>query len=476
MKSNYRHTKIIFTIGPASSEEAVLEKFIQNGVDICRLNMAHAAHEWVEAQVSKIRSVSQKLKRSIGLMMDIKGPEIRTGILPEPVNLKEGDIIDFVSKKDSYKPTAGILAVDVNYPDFSQDVHAGNIILVDSGLIHLKALECGESYVRAQVIIPGILGNKRHINLPGVKVNLPSVTEKDMQDIELGVRLNVSYFALSFVRDPKDIHHLRNILSKKGSKALIIAKIEDQCGLSNLEAIVRATDALMVARGDLGIECPYEQLPSIQRKAVQLCIENAKPVIVATHMLESMITAPVPTRAEVSDVANAVFEQTDAIMLSGETSVGKYPLECVQVMDRISHEIEKDPSGWTMPQIPLKTPKEKILHSAMVLAKDMDHAGLIVFTRNGHLARKLSSMRPLNCPIFAFTDDPLVLEQLRLSWGILPYLIEFSQKDPESTITEAMQILQEHKLISIGEWLVIITNVLAGARIIETIQLRQVEQ
>jgi pyruvate kinase len=475
MSNHYRHTKIIFTIGPATASEAVMEQMLDAGVDICRFNMAHATTDQVEAMITQLRAVGKRKGRRIGVMIDIKGPEIRTGLLDAAVELEKGQLLDLVSLPANYKKQEGILSVDVNYPDLHKDIHVGDTILVDNGLIQLQTKEKGEGHIRAEVMIPGKLGNRRHINLPGVRVNLPCVTEKDMKDIEMGVRLNVSYFALSFVRDPQDVHQLRNILSKKGSKALIISKIEDQCAISNLEGIVRATDALMVARGDLGIECPYEQLPIIQRRAVELCIEHAKPVIVATHMLESMITAAVPTRAEVSDVANAIFEQTDAIMLSGETSVGKYPLECVQVMDNIARAIERTDHFLSPVEVPLKTPKEKMLHSAMVLAQDMDQAGIVVFTRNGYLARKLSSMRPLHSPIFAFTDDILVFEQLRLSWGVIPNIIEFSHKDPEGTIIEALDMLKTQQLIHSGEWLVVITNVLAGARIIETIQMRQVE-
>lgn len=477
MYFDYRHTKIIFTIGPATqSEEVLRDMIVTGGIDICRLNMAHADHDWTQTVIARLRKVCREVRRQVAIMMDVKGPEIRTGDLPEPIELEKGEIFDFLVKGDRSNLEAGIRGVTVNYPSMHEDVRAGATLLVDSGLVRMEILEIRDDRVRCRVVIPGPMGNRRHINLPGVKVNLPALTEKDKGDIAIGLAHDVEYFALSFVREGKDLETLRNHLKSKGSEARIVAKIEDQSAISNLEDIVTATDALMVARGDLGIECPYEELPLIQRRAVKLCIRNKTPVIIATHMLESMIEQPIPTRAEVTDIANAVFEKADAIMLSGETTVGKYPVECARVMNRIARQIEMSREEKTYENIPLKRPKSKMLRAAVHLAQDMDKAGIVVFTRSGFLPQVLSALRPIRVPIFAFTDEPQVFKQMLLMWGVEPFLMEF-QSDTEATILAAFNKLYDGRIewAKRGDWMVVVTNVLIGERIIDSIQLRQVE-
>ena len=308
--SLFRRTKIIFTIGPATESEAMLEKLILGGADIVRLNMAHAKHEWTRTVIRRIRTVSARLGREVAIMMDIKGPEIRTGDVAAPIELRPGEIFDFTVKPGADRENAEeIRSVDVNYQDLVNDIALGDTVLVDNGLIRLEVLHKDHAHIRCRVLIPGELKSKRHINLPGVKVNLPSFTEKDRADSLVGLEEGIDFLALSFVRDAADITLLRDFLAEKKSLVRIIAKIEDQSAINNLDEIVHATDSVMVARGDLGIECPFEELPVIQRRAVQTCIAQGKPVIIATHMLESMITQPVPTRAEITDVANAVYEQ-----------------------------------------------------------------------------------------------------------------------------------------------------------------------
>jgi len=344
MRRNYRHTKVIFTVGPATESEEMLERVILGGADVCRFNMAHATHEWVSQVARRIRRICLRLGREIALMMDIKGPEIRTGTRDEPVALKKGQRLRLVTENWNGEDD-GVLTVSVNYPGLPKDIRQGATILVDNGLLKFEAVDVGENHIDCEVTLGGELGSKRHINLPGTRVNLPSVTKKDIADIAVGMEEGFTFYALSFVRESEDVDLLRYHLKKSGSKARIIAKIEDQQALTNLDAIIRSSDGLMVARGDLGIECPYEELPIIQRRAVKTCIELGKPVIVATHMLESMIQNPLPTRAEVTDVANAVYEQADCVMLSGETTVGKYPLDCLEVMTRIAQRIEQMPGA-----------------------------------------------------------------------------------------------------------------------------------
>jgi pyruvate kinase len=267
------------------------------------------------------------------VLLDTQGPAIRTGDLKTKLNLRPGDIFEFTVRGEQ---SEDVHSVDVNYEGLVDDISVGDTVLVDNGVIHMKVLSKDYHRIRCQVLTEGVLGSRRHINLPGVKVNLPPLTEKDLADIEVGVSVGVDYVALSFCREAADIEALRRVLGELGSQARVIAKIEDQHAVSVLDDIIEKCDAIMVARGDLGIECPMEELPIIQRRTVMKCIQTGRRVIVATHMLESMIENPLPTRAEITDVANAVFEQADAIMLSGETTVGKYPVECVQVFDRVA--------------------------------------------------------------------------------------------------------------------------------------------
>lgn len=477
MKFNYRHTKIIFTIGPASESEEKLEEIIASGADICRLNMAHASHEWTRDVVRRVRSVCNRVGRQMAIMMDIKGPEVRTGDLPEPIMLEKGEIFDFLVKGTLEENLEeGIRGVTVNYPGLSRDVEIGATLLVDSGLVRMEILEKLEDRVRCKVIIPGPMTNRRHINLPGVKVGLPALTNKDKADILVGAGEGVELYALSFVREADDLDIFRRYLLEQKIDGRIIAKIEDQSAIANLDDIIQASDGLMVARGDLGIECPFEQLPIIQRRAVNNCIRNKKPVIIATHMLESMIENPLPTRAEVTDVANAIYEKADCIMLSGETTTGKYPVESIRVMDRITRQIEGEMEKGTLEDVILRTPKSLMLKNAVQLAQDLKKCGIIVFTRNGTLTRVLSALRPAHCPIFAFTDSRILFKQLLMQWGVEPFMMDFDV-DPEITIQKAFERLKTSKMqwAQEGDWMVVVTNVIAGEKIIDSIQMRPVE-
>ena len=328
--------------------------------------------------------------------------------------------------------------------------------------------------MRCQVVTPGRLGSRRHINLPGVEVNLPALTEKDHRDIRVGVEAGIDFIALSFVRTSEDILVLQTLLANLGSKARIIAKIEDQCGLRNLHDIVKATDAVMVARGDLGIEIDYHTLPLVQTRIVDLCLKEGKPVIIATHLLESMISAPMPTRAEISDISTAVRERADAVMLSGETTTGLYPLECVEVMKNIVKTIEPTEKRGINDEIVLREPKAKMLRSAAVLAQELGNSGIVVFTRSGFLAYTLAALRAVGVPIYAFTDEEALHRQLMIAWGVEPFLMPFSD-DPEETIQSALACLKRRDWCESGTWLVVITNSLARGKVIETTQLRQID-
>ncbi|HEU4678266.1 MAG TPA: pyruvate kinase, partial [Terrimicrobiaceae bacterium] len=451
-----RKTKIICTLGPATDSPERLRALIMAGANIFRLNMSHAPHEWVRTVVKEIRKISSELGVMTGVLLDTQGPAIRTGDLKTKLNLRPGDIFEFTVRGEK---SEDVHSVDVNYEGLVEDISVGDTVLVDNGVIHMKVLSKDYHRIRCQVLTEGVLGSRRHINLPGVKVNLPPLTEKDLADVELGVSVGVDYVALSFCREAADIETLRRVLGEMGSQARVIAKIEDQHAVSVLDDIIEKCDAIMVARGDLGIECPMEELPIIQRRTVMRCIQRGRQVIVATHMLESMIENPLPTRAEITDVANAVFEQADAIMLSGETTVGKYPVECVQVFDRVARRMEQTGGAGFHEEAETKSIRHKAVRSAVELANSLPEAKIVVFTRRGFMADHFSQLRPEHSPIYAFTPTEEVARRLTLNWATVPIVMRFDL-DPEHTVAEAERLLLNRGLVQLGTQLVIFTDIL----------------
>ena len=466
-----RKTKIICTLGPATEKTEVLRQLIQKGSDVFRINMSHATHEWVREIVPRIRMLGQETGRAVALLLDTQGPAIRTGDLKASLHLKPGDILEFTvggaKSKERY-------SVDVNYGGFVDDVTVGNTILVDNGLIKLLVLDKGKNRVRCKVLTRAVLGSRRHINLPGVRVNLPSLTSKDLVDISLGMEMGADFIGLSFVREKSDIEQLRKLLAKKKSTAQIVAKIEDQLAVRSIDKIIESTDVIMVARGDLGIECPMEDLPIIQRRIVKNCLRLGKPVIVATQLLESMITNHLPTRAEITDVANAVFEQADALMLSGETTIGSYPVECVEVLRRVAIRIERSGGAGYAENALLENTRQKMVASAITLADSLQDSKLVVFTVQGRMARYASNLRPQRAPIFAFTPNEEVYRQLALHWGTYPACIDFAG-GPDRTISAAEKFLRKNKWVTPGDRMVIISEVLMGRALVNSIQLRVVK-
>ncbi|MDQ2867133.1 MAG: pyruvate kinase [Verrucomicrobiota bacterium] len=463
-----RKTKIICTLGPASEKPEMLRKLIAAGTDVFRLNMSHARHDWVRAIVPQIRSLADALNRNVAILLDTQGPAIRTGDLKTALHLKPGDILELTVRGAKSEEK---YSVDVNYDGLINDISAGDALLIDNGVLRLRVLEKRDNRIRCEVITPGILGSRRHINLPGIRVNLPPLTAKDMADVALGAELGVDFVALSFARRASDIEELRAVLALHKSGAHIIAKIEDQSAVRLIREIIEASDAVMVARGDLGIECAIEELPIIQRKVVKLCIRLGKPVIVATHMLESMIENPMPTRAEITDVANAVFEQSDAVMLSGETALGRYPAECVGVLDRVALRIERSGGAGYAKDAILEDTRQKTVASAVVLANSLPRARIVVFTRHGTMARNTANLRPQHAPIFAFTSSAEVQRQLALARGTCAVRISFTD-DHSRTIEAAESYLREHKLTETGDNLVIISDLRVGDELVDTVQLR----
>src|SRR5882724_6972705 len=463
-----RKTKIICTLGPTTEKTETIRQLIARGADVFRLNMSHVPREWVREIVPRVRKLADELRRPIGILFDTQGPAIRTGPVKTPLDLKKGDVLEFTvghAKKTQKK------SVEVNYDKFANDVSVGDTVLVDNGLIKLTVIEKKKDRVLCKVITPSTLGSRRHINLPGVHVSLPALTKKDIADVTLGAQLGLDFVALSFVRKPSDVTELRDLLIRKRSNAQVLAKIEDQAAVESIDDIIKTADLVMVARGDLGIEVPMEELPIIQRRIVKSCIRLGKPVVVATHLLESMIKNRVPTRAEITDVANAVFEQADAIMLSGETSIGQYPVECVEVLNRVALRIERSGGAGYAESAILEDARQKTVASAVVLANSLANSKIIVFTRHGAMAQNVSKLRPENAPIFAFTSSEEVYRQLSICWGIYPVKIDFTE-DPNATIEAAEEFLRASKLTAPGDQLVIISDVRAGEERIDSVQLR----
>jgi pyruvate kinase len=461
-----RRTKIIATLGPATSTPAALTELIALGVNVFRFNMSHAPHDWVRKVSASIREISANLKHEVALLLDTQGPAIRTGTVDKPYELKAGDWVSFTV--NGHKGTVQI-TTDCNYPYLVEDIEVGKIVIVDNGLLRMKAIEKRHNEIVCEVLTPGPMGSRRHINLPGIDVRLPALTEKDYADIELAFECQMDFIAMSFVRRAADIELLREKIKSKGSAIRIVAKIEDQMAVRNLEEIISACDGLMIARGDLGIEVPYEELPIIQRRAINLCLAAVKPVIVATHLLESMITNPAPTRAEITDIANAVFEHADAIMLSGETTTGKYPMECVEIMDRISRRVEqgKTVAGYVNPVKPYSS-RTHLNATAVYLANETDAAGICVFTHSGKTARYIAGLRPQTAPIYAFTPNLDVCRSLSLHFGVRAHTIEF-HNDPNENLLRMQSRLLERGYMRPGDSIVVVSDLVVEKEILHAI-------
>jgi pyruvate kinase len=467
-----RKTKIICTIGPATSDKDMIKQLAMAGMNVARLNMSHGDHEFHRKIIKNIKSLNKDLgKFPIAILMDTQGPEIRTGDVDNELHLKVGETFSFhvIPGRESEARS-----VFVNYIDIVKDLKVGDKVTVDNGLINLAVQEIKEGELVCKVLDGGKLGSRKHINLPGIRVNMPSITPKDHKDILFGLEEEIDFIALSFVRSPDDVVELRKIIEDKGAHCQIIAKIEDQEGVRNLDEIIAVSDGVMVARGDLGVEVALEDLPIIQRRIIKKCALEGKKVIVATHLLESMINNPTPTRAEVTDVANAVYEEADAIMLSGETAMGKYPVRCVEMLDKISRRIEMSGGmGYVKSKIP-QDKKEEMARSAAHLADSLGAPAIIVITRRGIMANHVSSFHPETAIVHAFTNMTSVRRKLWLNRGVIPYRVDFSS-DPEKTIKHAIEILKKEGMIQSGEKVVILSDVIAGEERVDTIQIREVK-
>ena len=470
MAATRRKTKIICTVGPATASYEGIERLYEAGMSVVRLNMSHASQDEAAEIIHWIKTLNRKVRYPMPIMLDTQGPEIRTGPFDEPLALHAGQKVYL---DVTPQPAADVPSIAVNYPGLADAVAVGDRVRLDNGLINLRVTARDNGRLECQVADGGMLGSRKHVNLPGVAVDLASITEKDRDDIAFGIAEEIDFIALSFVRSADDIAELRDLLGPRAGRVIrIIAKIENTEGVRNAEEIARAADAVMVARGDLGIETDIATLPIVQRRLAETCARLGKRCIVATHLMESMIENPIPTRAEVTDVANAVYEGADAIMLSGETSIGAYPYRCVEQLANIAEASERQRGFSLHESLANDTAKQHLATSAARLAEAIHAAGIVVITRRGITADLMTNCHPDHVPIFAFTNTSQTRRRLMLNRGVFPYRTSFSN-DPEKTIQTAFAVLREREGIGPDESVVVISDVLAE-KAVDAIQLRKV--
>lgn len=448
-------TKIIATIGPSSTNKTVLKQMIEAGMNVARLNFSHGNYQDHAGVIRRIRGLSRVMNKPVAILLDLQGPKIRTGRLKDdtPVMLKKKAIVRITTKKIS--GTADI--VSTTYANLIADVKRGKTILLDDGLIELVVMSKTADTVKCRVINGGILKENKGINLPGVNVSAPALTEKDKKDLNFGIKLGIDYIALSFLRSAADLKQIRSILKKQHADIPVIAKIEKPEAVNNLEEILKASDGIMVARGDLGVELKPEQVPTIQKNIIKNALMANKPVITATQMLESMIDNPVPTRAEASDVANAIFDSTDAIMLSGETASGKYSVEAVKMMARIAAEAENAP--FMKYNLQHERDQEDIVSHAVAqssvnILHEIGAKAIIAFSVSGKTAKLISKQRSSK-PVYVFTPSMNTYNRMSLMWGIIPGYIP-KLKNTQRLITAAENILMRKKHIKKDDVVVIV--------------------
>jgi pyruvate kinase len=448
-------TKIIATIGPASDTDKKIKDLIMAGAKVFRINSSHEGQEVHKIRIETIRKVSSKLKVHIPIVFDLQGPKIRVGNLNEPMKLIEGTKVTLKPALDQQDPAI----IPVDYIGIVNDVKKGDKILLDDGKIGLTVLSTTPDSISAKVIYGGTLKSRKGLNIPGTTSSISSITEKDIDFIKFAVENKIDYLALSFVRTKDDVVKARSYVHKFKGDIPIIAKIEKPQALDNLEAIIMASDGVMVARGDLGIEISPERVPIVQKQIIELANANRKEVIVATQMLESMLEEPMPTRAEASDVANAILDGTDAVMLSGETAVGKYAVEAVNMMNMIAQNTEKSPfyknNEFTSSREYIYEVDSQATASAVIrMLTEVEIAAIVAFTKSGFTARYLSKAKP-SVPIIAMTDSEKVCRKLNLSWGIFPYLISLDLTFTEGLLVKLDEMLIKETFLNAGDKIII---------------------
>ena len=457
-----RKTKIIATIGPATSSKEMLKALIQKGVTVCRLNFSHLSHEKAKEIISSIKEINQELHAHTAILADLQGPKIRVGDFERPINLKKGAEIVFCSKKKK-----GTIYIDYN--DFAKDVKPKDRVLLDDGKLSLEVVSTNKrDTVVLKVVFGGLLYSRKGVNLPNTTISLPCLTKKDMNDLEFILTQKIEWVGLSFVRKAQDVKDLKQIINSSNSLHKVIAKIEKPEAIKNIDSIIEASDAIMVARGDLGVEAPPQKVPVYQKMIVNKCIANSKPVIIATQMLESMTNNSTATRAEVNDVANSVIDGADALMLSGETSVGKHPLKVVDTMRNIIRDIESSEHSISK-NTEVRELKDDgrfltnaICLNAVQIAKQTKAKAIITITYSGFNTIKVSSFRP-QAFIYAFTNNHAILNTLSLVWGVQGFYYEGASTTSQ-TIKETKEILKKQKYLRKGDLVVNIASMPARER------------
>ncbi len=456
MKPLTHRTKVVATIGPASSSPEILKKMIQTGMNVARLNFSHGNYEDHSRMVSLLRSVSEELDTPVTLLQDLQGPKIRVGELPNgSITLKDGDYLTLLPIAE-YQNQPNTASID--YPNLAEEAELGAQVLIDDGLLELTIAQILGNAIVCQVVEGGILKSRKGVNLPSLDLRLPSMTEKDKQDLEFGLSQGVDWVSLSFVRKAEDIRALKEFLLEKGASDVpVIAKIEKPQAIANLETILEECDGLMVARGDLGVEMSPEKVPMLQKQIIRMCNRKSIPVITATQMLDSMIRNARPTRAEASDVANAIVDGTDAVMLSGESAVGDFPVKSVEMLVKIAKEVEKDLQFVNHP--PAKTDETHALSEALnAIDKILDLRYIVTFTSTGYTSQIAAGERP-RASVIAFTPNPKVYHRLNLIWGVIPILIEREVESFEDLVKQAETYLLQRNLASPGDLVLIMAGI-----------------
>ena len=450
-----RKTKIIATLGPVSNSPEMVKKLIETGMNAVRINFSHGSHESHGETINTVKKVREELNMPIPLILDTKGPEIRTKLLKEEnIKLEKGN--KFTLTTDDIEGDA--TRVSVTYDGFAKDLSVGSTVLIDDGLIELTVLEIKGNDVICEIINSGVLGSRKGINLPNVSIKLPALTEKDIDDIKFGIKMGFDYIAASFIRSASDVLQIRKVLEENnGTDIKIISKIENREGVDNIDSILEVTDGIMVARGDLGVEIPFEEVPIIQKQLIDKCKAKGKLVVTATQMLESMITNPRPTRAEVSDVANAIFDGTDAIMLSGETAKGSFPVESVNAMARIAIKIESSidyiEKFYKNKGCNTNNITDAISHATCTTASNLNAPCIVAVSKSGFTVREVSKYRP-QALILGLTPDERVQRQLNLTWGCYPHLVNIENISSGDLFQNTANIAEEKGFAKKGDTIV----------------------
>lgn len=462
MLSQFRKTKIICTMGPATDNEKVLRALIQDGMNVARINMSHGTHEEQKKRIDKIKELREELKKPVAILLDTKGPEIRTGLFKNGKELLQtGQTFTFTT--DDYD--GDDKCCSISFKGLPKDLKTGDKILVDDGLIEMVVQNLTDTTIECKVINEGYIASRKGINVPGVSLSLPFISETDKADIAFGVEQDVDFVAASFTRTPEDIFQLRHELAINNCDDMrIIAKIENEEGVHNIDEIIRASDGIMVARGDMGVEIPLQDVPIIQKRLIKKAYAAGKQVITATQMLDSMVKNPRPTRAETTDVANAIYDGTSAIMLSGETAAGDYPVEALHIMDVIARRTERDInyvkkfSKRDITERPDVT--SAISHATCTTAHDLGAVAIMTVSKSGLTAREISKYRPA-CPIICGTTSPKVRRQMNLSWGVVPIMVE-EQKNTDALFEHIVKVAQDENLVKSGDLAVITAGIPLG--------------